>query len=95
MLVIAHDLEFKAPGGLVVTDDFENRRLFLVADKQPVLQRCEAGFGRAVYSDDNARKIKKVGCGGRALQRTPERNQRDFEWRQAAGVGLDLRVKLA
>lgn len=92
--VVLEQLEFEAPGGLVVTDDLDDRRLLLVADVEAVLEQWHAGGERrAVDGHQDARIGKVVGRGGRPLQRATQRNQYALGRRQRTGrVTLQLGI---
>ncbi len=59
--VIAHYLEFKTTGCVVVADDFEHRAFFVITEEQTVFQRFEARMVVTVSGSDDTRKVKKIG----------------------------------
>ena len=84
--IVGDDLKFEASRVLVVADDFEHVRLFLVAEIEPVLEIQIAGAGRLrVDGDHGARIGEKIGRGGISLQRAAKRNEHRF-----GGVGARI-----
>ena len=74
--IVADHLKLEAARVLVVADDFEQVRLFLIAEIEPVLEVQIAGTGRLrVDSDHGARIGEKIGRSGIALQRAAKRNE--------------------
>ncbi len=85
--VVLDQLELEAAGRLVVADDLEHRRFFLVADVQAVLE-VGRGIGArlGVDRDHHAREGEIVRGRGGALQRAPEWDQDALRRRQRTSV---------
>jgi hypothetical protein len=89
--VILDQLELEATGCLVVTDDFEHRRLFLIAEVEAILEQRRAGRRRCVDGDDHPRVGKVVGRGSGPLQGATERDQHALRrWQRAGRLALQL-----
>ena len=79
LTVIGHDLKLEPAGCLVVADDLEHLRPWLVTEEKPVLepdpQWAAPGFGLVGHGDDDAGRAEIIGRCGFALKGTSQGNQ--------------------